>query len=254
SSLVAPRLAAGLFGRKTGEGWYRYQDNKRIDPDHVSPEHINHSTEAAYGTVWVDPTADQATEIAELVAKAGAVLTDDSENCDLLVVQPWGKDISQVCAERELDASLTVAVDPLPGLDVHRCLMISPVTKNKCRDNALSIFSHDGIAVTVINDSPGFVLQRVLAAIVNIASNIAQRGIASVVDIEDSVKLGLGYPNGPLAWGDKIGGDNVLKILNNIFELSGDPRYRPSFWLRRRVQLGLSLKVEEASRVEKAKF
>ncbi|RZV59596.1 MAG: 3-hydroxyacyl-CoA dehydrogenase [Pseudomonadales bacterium] len=243
SSLLAPRLAAGLFGRKTGEGWYRYEDNKRVDP-----EQTKHNTEVASGTVWVDPTANQATEIAELVVKAGAALTDDSENCDLLIVQPWGKDISQVCAERELDASLTVAVDPLPGLDVHRCLMISPITKSKCRDNAVNLFSCDGTAVTVINDSPGFVLQRVLATIVNIASNIAQRGIASVADIEDSVKLGLGYPKGPLAWGDAIGGDNVLQILNNIFEISGDPRYRPSFWLRRRVQLGLSLKAEEARR------
>ncbi|MBT8146499.1 MAG: 3-hydroxyacyl-CoA dehydrogenase, partial [Gammaproteobacteria bacterium] len=71
SSLLAPRLAAGLFGRKTGEGWYRYEDNKRVDP-----EQTKHNTEVASGTVWVDPTANQATEIAELVVKAGAALTD----------------------------------------------------------------------------------------------------------------------------------------------------------------------------------
>lgn len=70
----------------------------------------------------------------------------------------------------------------------------------------------------------------------------------SVEDIEDSVKLGLGYPQGPFSWGDNIGGARILEILSNIFNLTGDPRYRPSPWLRRRVQLGLSLKAAEAER------
>jgi 3-hydroxybutyryl-CoA dehydrogenase len=104
------------------------------------------------------------------------------------------------------------------------------------------------VSVTVINDSPGFVLQRVLACIVNIAANIAQRGIATVADIEDAVKLGLGYPNGPLSWGDKIGGARVLAILRNMQTATGDPRYRPSPWLARRVGLGVSLLTEEARR------
>jgi 3-hydroxyacyl-CoA dehydrogenase, C-terminal domain len=61
------------------------------------------------------------------------------------------------------------------------------------------------VAAGVINDSPGFIAQRVIATIVNIASNIAQRGIASVADIEAAVQVRLGYPEGPLAWGDEVG-------------------------------------------------
>ena len=80
-----------------------------------------------------------------------------------------------------------------------------------------------------------------LAVIVNIACEIAQRGIASPADIDDAVRLGLGYPRGPLAWGDLIGPGRVLEILERIQQLTGDPRYRPTSWLRRRAQLGLSL-------------
>lgn len=102
--------------------------------------------------------------------------------------------------------------------------------------------------MTIINDSPGLVLQRVLATIGNIGANIAQRGIASIADIEDAVKLGLGPPHGPLAWGDRIGGQNVLTILRNMQAITGDPRYRSSPWLTRRVGLGVSLLTPEASR------
>ena len=53
--------------------------------------------------------------------------------------------------------------------------------------------------------------------------------------------LGLGYPHGPLALGDTLGATTILTILRNMHGVLGDPRYRPSPWLARRAQLGLSL-------------
>ena len=57
--------------------------------------------------------------------------------------------------------------------------------------------------------------------------------------------LGLGYPSGPLAWGDRLGPRVVLEILDNIHALTRDPRYRPSPWLRRRAELAVSLLTPE---------
>jgi len=68
--------------------------------------------------------------------------------------------------------------------------------------------------------------------IVNIACDIAQQRIASPADIDLAVTLGLGYPQGPLAWGDAIGAGAVLDILEALHEFYGDPRYRPSPWLK----------------------
>jgi len=86
----------------------------------------------------------------------------------------------------------------------------------------------------------------VVATIVNIAADICQQRICSPADLESAVTLGLGYPMGPLALGDRLGPTNVLEVLFNLQTVYGDPRYRPSPWLRRRGALGLSLAHGEA--------
>ena len=80
-----------------------------------------------------------------------------------------------------------------------------------------------------------------MATIVNIACDIAQQQIATPEDIDRAVTLGLGYPTGPLALGDALGATRILEVLKNIERVTGDQRYRPSLWLQRRVQLGMSL-------------
>ncbi len=59
-----------------------------------------------------------------------------------------------------------------------------------------------------------------------------------------AVRLGLGYPHGPLEWGNKLGAGRVLKVLDIIHDRTRDPRYRASLWLRRRAELGLPLGAE----------
>jgi 3-hydroxybutyryl-CoA dehydrogenase len=246
SSLVAPRIAAGLFGRKTGRGWYAYDGDKKKEEEKAGRAH---PALTAGLCVWLDPAADDGAAISELLSSgavhtggAGAVhRVDQPAQADLLVVQCWGCDASSYCAAHGLDATRCVALDPLPGFARHRTVMLTATTRTELRDAAAALFASDGAAVTVINDSCGFIVQRVLAMIVNIASDIAQRRIASVPDIEDAVTLGLGYPYGPLAWGDRIGPARVLQILEGLQSSTGEPRYRPSPWLRRRAALGVSL-------------
>ena len=244
SSLVPPRIAAGLYGRKSGAGWYAYGDDaKPVQPSEAKTRAVPPGLK-----VWIAPDAAQRAGIAALAQEAGAIVIDDHENAELLIIQPWGFDASTVCGQLGLDATRTVAVDPLPGLATRITLMLTPVTTVDSRELATTILGIDGAKLTVISDSPGFVVQRVLATVVNIAANIAQRGIATVADIEDAVRLGLGYPKGPLGWGDALGGAHVLEILRNMQLVAGDPRYRPSLWLQRRVALGVSLLTAESPR------
>ena len=119
--------------------------------------------------------------------------------------------------------------------------MTTPLTTPRFRDEARTLFAHDGAAVTVIRDSAGFVAQRIVATIVNIGCDIAQQRIASPDDIDLAVTLGLGYPRGSLAMGDAVGAATILEILRNMSDVLGDPRYRPSPWLTRRAQLRMSL-------------
>jgi 3-hydroxybutyryl-CoA dehydrogenase len=93
----------------------------------------------------------------------------------------------------------------------------------------------------VIHDSPGFIAQRVIACVVNVGCEIAQQRIATPDDINAAVRLGLGYPKGPLEFGDFLGARTVLDILEAMYAFYGDPRYRPSAWLKRRALLGVPL-------------
>lgn len=132
-------------------------------------------------------------------------------------------------------------METLFDLTRRRVAMTTPATDAAYADMARGLLGADGAAVSLVRDSTGMVSQRVVAHIINIAAEIAQQGIAEPADIDRAVTLGLGYPRGPLAWGDELGAKTVLNILDNLLRETGDPRYRPSLWLRRRAELGLSL-------------
>ena len=147
--------------------------------------------------------------------------------------------------ELGLDPQRTVAVDPLFGFSKRRTLMTTPVTRPEVRDAAHALLAADGVPVSVINDSPGFVAQRVVAHIVNVGCDIMQMRICSPEDLDRAVMLGLGYPRGPLGLGDALGAQRILTILENMHDFLQEPRYRPSPWLRRRAKLGVSLLTPE---------
>jgi 3-hydroxybutyryl-CoA dehydrogenase len=241
SPITAVRLAGGLLGKKVGEGFYTYKEGKKEVPaERPTPPR------ASAHAVWVS-SADKASHeqvVACLRAMGVTASSDRTPPADaLIIVTPYGTDVSTAVYEQALDGARTVGVDTLFGLaqGKRRTLMTSPATQSKWRDAAHALFAADGTAVSVINDSPGFVAQRIVAAIVNVACDIAQQKIASPQDIDRAVTLGLGYPSGPLALGDTLGVSRMFEILSNLLAVTGDARYRPSLWLRRRVQLKLSL-------------
>lgn len=242
STLMKTRMEAGLLGRKTGQGFYAYEGGKQQTPEEESyPEYDGRA-------VWVSPSNPESREQIVGLLKNLAANLDDSEKPgeeSLIIVAPLGIDATTASLEEELNPEHTIALDTLLGLDVRRTIMKTPVTDPAFTASARGLFASDGAPVTVIRDSAGFVAQRILAMIVNIGCSIAQSGTATPEDIDKAVTLGLGYPHGPLAFGDFLGADRVLKILTSIFEISGDPRYRPTPWLRRRALLGKSLLTPE---------
>lgn len=96
-----------------------------------------------------------------------------------------------------------------------------------------------GLTVEIIADSPGFVLQRILAMIANLGCELAQIGMASTADIDTAMKLAQNYPRGPIEWADWLGVEQTYAIMTQLHAITASDRYRPSLWLRRRAQLGL---------------
>ncbi|GAB2181545.1 3-hydroxyacyl-CoA dehydrogenase [Denitratisoma sp. agr-D3] len=247
SHLTRQYLAAGLLGRKSGRGFYRYDGDRVVGPAAALEESKAPALVlAALPPLWISQAHPEfGRAVSELVTRLGAIVETGLRPSAkaLCIVTPRGLDASS-CADREgLDAHRTIAVDVLFGLEPgrRRTLMTTPVTSAATRQAAHGLFAADGSKVTVIRDSAGFVAQRVVAHMVNVACDIAQQGIATPTDIDRAVTLGLGCPHGPLGLGDAIGPKRILDILDCLFTVYRDPRYRPSPWLRRRALLGASL-------------
>jgi len=90
-----------------------------------------------------------------------------------------------------------------------------------------------------VNDSPGFVSNRILMPMINEAIFTLYEGVASPEGIDEVMKLGMNHPMGPLALADLIGLDTCLAILEVLHEGLGDPKYRPCPLLRKMVDAGL---------------
>ncbi|MBN8939398.1 MAG: 3-hydroxyacyl-CoA dehydrogenase [Rhizobiales bacterium] len=243
SWLLKQRLDAGLLGRKAGRGFYAHgpEGQEKLPEQPVPKADPRPVWVAAVEPAWRD-------EIVAIVKAAGWPVVSGPQPPDdaLIVVAPLGHDATAAAEGLQVPANRLVAIDALFGLGKRRVIMAPPGADPAFVEAAHALFAADGTPVTRIHDSAGFIAQRVVATIVNIASDMAQQRIASPADIDDAVRLGLGYPQGPLAFGDAIGADRIAAILAALGNLSGDPRYRPSPWLRRRASLGLKLTTAEA--------
>jgi 3-hydroxybutyryl-CoA dehydrogenase len=228
SFLAEPRVAAGLLGRKSGRGWYAYGSDGAAVPVPEVP-----APKAYAESVWAVPELN------------GLIKSGTSRDASVCFVAPLGKDATTAALELGLDPARTVAVDPLFSFAKRRTLMKTPITRKETLDAAHTLLAADGVPVSVINDSAGFVAQRVVAHIVNVGCDISQMRIAAPEDLDRAVMLGLGYPKGPLAMGDALGAGKILAILDAMHSIYQEPRYRASPWLRRRAQLGVSLLTAE---------
>ena len=244
SVITAQRLAAGLVGRKCGEGFYKYADGVADVPLEQRIPVIEEMP-----PVWLSSRAARKLELLQLLKTLGAKIETGpmpSANA-LILVAPLGFDVTTMAVVERLDPARTVGIDMLvaDSASKRRVLATNPATRVDTRDAAHALFAGDGKSVSVIRDSGGFVTQRVIAHIVNIACDICQQSICSPNDLDTAVTLGLGYPHGPLAMGNMYDPTSILEVLFNMQTVYGDPRYRPSPWLRRRGAIGLSLLHEE---------
>ncbi len=200
SAQLAVRVAGGLLGRKTKQGFYNYDGpppraRRRCRCRRSLSRRRPGSRTRTAGASWRNGWRARASRCQVGGAPdAGA----------LCFVTPLGEDATGAAVRLKLDPARTVAVDMLGGFKGRRTVMKTPLTTLETLGAAVAALS-TAVPVTVINDSPGFVVQRLLAMIVNIGTRIAELRIAAPGDIDTAVELGLNYPKGPLALGDTAG-------------------------------------------------
>ncbi len=122
----------------------------------------------------------------------------------------------------------------MPLIELVRASSTSEETYSAVYDLAVRI----GKEPVTVSDSPGFVVNRILAPMMNEAICLLYEGAASAEDIDKAMRLGANHPMGPLHLADLVGLDVLLHVLDVLFEDTHDPKFRACYLLRRKVRAG----------------
>lgn len=112
-------------------------------------------------------------------------------------------------------------------------------TSDEVTNNITELAKSIGKVPVLVNEAPGFVVNRILIPMVNEGIGILADGVATKEEIDEAMKLGANHPMGPLALGDLIGLDVCLAIMEVLHEEFGDDKYRPHPLLKKMVRANL---------------
>lgn len=199
----------------------------------------------------------EATTDLERVGEAGFVIENVTERWD--VKRDVYRELDRICPEPVAFAANTSAISitrigsatrrPARVIGVH---FMNPVpmkplvevirgfhTSDETVEATRGVLARMGKECVVVNDSPGFVSNRVLMLTVNEAVFLVHDQVAPAEDVDRIFKGCFGHPMGPLETADLIGLDTILLSLEVLYESFNDTKYRPCPLLRKMVDAGL---------------
>ncbi|GGB96101.1 3-hydroxyacyl-CoA dehydrogenase [Cellulomonas carbonis] len=230
-------VACGRLGRKSGRGFYRYPEG----PPPPDP------TPAASAPARVRVRGDWGpwAPLWERVRRAGV---------EVVVDDPTGEPVARVgdgdlvptdgrtAAEHEARSGRPTAVlDLVADAATARrwAVGVPEAGRTALRDSVVGLLAATGAEVSVLPDVPGLLVARTVALLVDEACDVVAHDVATPEDVDTAMRLGAGYPFGPLEWGDRIGPGRVAALLDALSP--GSPRHRVCRALRDAVAAGASL-------------
>ncbi|MFZ3619204.1 3-hydroxyacyl-CoA dehydrogenase [Leclercia barmai] len=208
-SLVQQELVlAGRFGKKSGQGVYNWRNEK---PAVNWFEHV----------VGSDSVTQQQKRSDGVTDIGGVLLIETQGETAQALANRYAQPVV-VFDRQEADVTVIAAAASNPTAATLK---------------AVGYFQQQGKRVLQVADYPGLIIWRTVAMIVNEALDALQKGVASEQDIDTAMRLGVNYPRGPLAWGEQLGWQRLLILLENLQRHYGEERYRPSSLLRQRALL-----------------
>lgn len=219
-------VAAGWLGRKTGRGFFDYT------PDLARPEPQTAPAAPAPAQVVVEGDLGQAEPLVGLLAAQG--ITVEHRAGQGYIRLPGAtlapSDGRSVCSRIAAGAPSDLVLFDL-ALDyaaASRIAIAADSPDHPALGPAAAMFQALGKAVSVIADSPGLIVLRTVAMLVNEAFEARFTGVASGQDIDRAMRLGANHPIGPMAWAGALGIDRVAGVLHALHSATGDTRYRLS--------------------------
>lgn len=232
-SLVQQEMvAAGQLGRKSGRGFYRYDEESENDTGgglvlspppkkvtaHGDIARFRPLTEALPVSVELDKAAD---EIDYLDVDGVRIYPTDGTTATERAARTGHDDtvVFDLCLDYESASRMAIAV--------------ADQASSEAKTTAAGLFQAMGKSVYVVDDLPGLAVMRTVACLANEAADVVARGVATSAGVDQAMKLGVNYPRGPLEWAEAIGMQRVYTVMANLYSNYGEDRYRPSFGLRR---------------------
>jgi 3-hydroxybutyryl-CoA dehydrogenase len=243
-SLAQRRLVeSGRLGRKSGRGWFPH--GRGHSAAEVAAATEPHTAGAAMAPPYVTvrgalgPAADLAALAEEArvevrrepaaPGRRGALVLPGGTCLHLPDGRLPGEPSIQFDLALDYRAATRVAVAPAAG--VHADAVAE----------ATGLFQAMGKEVSVIRDVPGMVVARTVAMLVDFALDAVSREVASEHDVDTAMRLGVNYPLGPLAWGERISLPYVRDLLDGLHAWYPTGRYAPGPELRRRAAAARSV-------------
>lgn len=258
-SLIQKELVdAGYLGRKTGKGFYDYAEDapqpalnlllpgagasqsslaarklgQWLPADHGLLELVaNQLTLEAKATNATDVTV--ATGSAQLAAVTFPAESGPArlEVNGVLLVPTRGESATMLAARFQQPV---VTVDYCRDYRLSPVIALAPAAQNTPEQTrqAIAFFQALGKQVLLLKDYPGMVVWRTVAMLVNETLDLANKGGASLADIDTAMCFGVNYPQGPAAWGCQLGWSAICDTLDGLTAFYGEERYRPSPMLR----------------------
>ena len=254
SPIAARMTAAGRHGRKSGRGYYEYSPEGEYRPADPEPPPAG----GGDGLVVIAGDTPLALELAEAAVDAGWEVAEPEDAQELqapfLILDLTGGEELDVplqggpqaicCAAGSLAAldpgGGAVGFHALPPLAAASLVELTrgPETPAPAAAAAERFFATLGKHTIWVADAPGLVLGRMVCQVVNEAAFALGEGVGSAEDIDAGMIHGLSYPRGILAWADEIGLDQVLTVIDALYEERREERYRAAPLLRRLVLSG----------------
>lgn len=248
-TMLRQRLVdAGWYGVRTGRGIFRYDvpedhpDGPRapvqVAPRSLPPAWVEYADgfsvmeplleRMAAGGVEVrltDPAPDGVPPVNGLRLPSGGCLVEAHG--------PRARDVGDdvVALDWALEPALTEVV----------AITTAANCSAATRTEAIGALQAARLDVVEIEDSPGLVVARCVAVMINEAVDLVSRGQSQADAVDAALSLGMGYPRGPLSWGEQFGPACLVDVLDALHQVHPTGRYRVSPGLRLAADTGSAL-------------
>ena len=241
-SLVQREMVdGGLLGRKSGRGFYRYPDNAAALPVAVHDAPASGREVTVHGDNAIADHLEQKATHALAPQGWGPARLRNSGWTGLVIdgahlVMSTGRTAAELAAELRVADVATfdraIVLPSAPGTAL--AYAVAHTASPAWRAQSAAWLAALGFAPLPVADTPGLVVARTVAMLINEAADAVLQGVCTPEGADAAMKLGVNYPAGPFEWLAGWNESDVASLIDTLDDHYRGERYRVSPWLRRR--------------------